>query len=146
MTPVPTMSIAADSAPGERTVAQGPAARTGSPGPPDAPYSVTIGASTTLGRYELMAVIGTGGMGVVYKARDRELGRIVALKTIRAEFLGSGETVQRFLSEARAVAQLDHAEIVRIFEVGADHGVHFFAMSYVAGESLAARLDRKSVV
>ena len=105
-----------------QTVMQGPAPSTGAETidiPRVAASAAGTTARATLGRYELLSVIGKGGMGVVYKARDRELGRVVALKTIRGEYLGSEETVQRFLSEARAVAQLDHPEIVRIFEVAA---------------------------
>lgn len=108
--------------PVQQTVVQGPAPSTGAETidfPRVAASAAGTTARATLGRYELLSVIGKGGMGVVYKARDRELGRVVALKTIRGEYLGSEETVQRFLSEARAVAQLDHPEIVRIFEVAA---------------------------
>ena len=97
------------------------------------------------GQYELLSEIGRGGMGVVYKARQKDLDRIVAVKMILASFLASPEHVRRFQTEARAAARLRHSNIVPIHEVGQCHGQHYFAMEYIEGESLAERIARGPV-
>jgi tetratricopeptide (TPR) repeat protein/tRNA A-37 threonylcarbamoyl transferase component Bud32 len=90
--------------------------------------------------YELLEEIGRGGMGVVYKARDRKLNRLVALKMIRAGSQADAEHVVRFLTEAEAVAQLQHANIVPIYEVGRCNGLPYFTLELVGGGSLARKL------
>jgi serine/threonine-protein kinase len=97
------------------------------------------------GSYELVAEIGRGGMGVVYRARQKGLERMVAVKMILAGFLASPEHVRRFQVEARAAAGLRHPHIVQIHEVGQVNGQHFFAMEYIAGDSLAQRIARGPV-
>ncbi len=97
------------------------------------------------GSYELLEEIGRGGMGVVYKARQHGLDRIVAVKMILAGYLASAEHVRRFHDEARAAAQLRHPHIVHIHEVGQCHGQHYFAMEYIDGISLAERIARGRV-
>ncbi|HTU27647.1 MAG TPA: serine/threonine-protein kinase, partial [Pirellulales bacterium] len=99
-------------------------------------------ATSTFGRYELEAEIGRGGMGVVYKARQADLGRSVALKMILASRLASLADVRRFQREARAAGSLRHSHIVGIHEVGECHGQHYFTMDFIAGEDLARRLAR----
>ncbi|MEN6407095.1 MAG: serine/threonine-protein kinase [Thermoguttaceae bacterium] len=92
------------------------------------------------GPYELIREIGRGGMGVVYEARQKGLDRSVAVKMILAGHLASPELVRRFQAEARAAAQLHHSNIVSIHDVGQLNGQDYFAMEYIAGQSLAERI------
>lgn len=100
-----------------------------------------LNQSVDFGPYVLLQEIGRGGMGVVYKARQKGLDRIVALKMILSSHLASNEQVQRFYAEARAAAHVQDPRIVGIHDVGQIGNQHYFAMEYIAGPSLAERLQ-----
>jgi serine/threonine protein kinase len=95
-----------------------------------------------LGRWRVLGVVGSGGMGVVFKAEDLSLGRVVALKAMLPNLAASATARQRFLREARSAAQVEHPHIVTIYDVGEDQGVPWLAMAFLRGESLDARLRR----
>ncbi len=93
-------------------------------------------------RYELLAELGQGGMGQVFKARHKLMKRIVALKTIRPELINHPEAVRRFAKEARAAARLSHPNIVSAFDAEQEGDLHFLVMEYVDGEGLNRIVNR----
>ncbi len=95
-----------------------------------------LSAGDQLGPYKILASIGAGGMGEVYRAQDAKLGRDVALKVLPAEMAHDPERLARFHREAKALAQLDHPNIVTIHSVEECNGVHFLTMQLVEGRSL----------
>ncbi|MHB1863210.1 MAG: serine/threonine-protein kinase [Gemmatimonadaceae bacterium] len=96
--------------------------------------------------YELDAEIGRGGMGIVYRARDRRLKRVVAIKVLPPELAFRSDIKTRFLREAETAAQLNHPNIVPIYTVDEAQGLVFFEMAYVSGENLAKRLHDRGVL
>jgi serine/threonine protein kinase len=103
--------------------------------------TATNPALREFGDYELMEEIARGGMGVVFKARQKNLDRIVALKMILEGKLASEVEIDRFRIEAQAAAHLEHAGIVQVYDHGVIDGRHYFAMAFVDGESLADRIE-----
>ncbi len=98
-----------------------------------------------IGGYEVQELVGRGGMGVVYRARQRKLNRIVAVKTIVTGSMAGSTEIERFRREAEAAARLDHPGIVPVFEIGEESDVVFFSMGYVAGGSLAEHLRENTL-
>ena len=112
-------------------------------GGPVAPQPALV-AGTPLGtRYLIEAVLGEGGMGMVYRARDLELDRTVALKVIRPELATRPEILDRFKREILLASQVTHKNVVRIFDLGEVGDLRFISMSFIEGESLRALLDRE---
>jgi len=105
-----------------------------------------IAAGSRIGQFEILEQLGAGGMGVVYRARDRKLDRDVALKFLPPAAVEDGEATARFLNEARAASALDHPHIATVYEVGeTPEGKPFIAMAYSPGASLKDRIDRKDL-
>ena len=99
-------------------------------------------AGTKIDSYEIVAPIGAGGMGEVYRARDTSLKRTVAIKVILDKLTADNEARERFLREARAMATVEHPHLVRIYSFGESEGMVYLVMEYVEGENLADRLRR----
>src|SRR5262244_23165 len=99
-------------------------------------------AGSRLGAYEIAALIGAGGMGEVYRARDTKLGRDVALKTLPSAFTSDVERVARFKREAQVLAALNHPHIAAIHGLDEADGCHFLVLELADGDSLATRLAR----
>jgi serine/threonine protein kinase len=95
---------------------------------------------TRLGPYEILAAIGAGGMGEVYKARDTRLDRVVAIKVLPAHLADKPELRERFEREAKTIASLNHPHICTLHDIGHQDGIDFLVMEYLEGETLATRL------
>ena len=102
--------------------------------------------TTLVGRsfshYQILSLLGAGGMGEVYLARDSRLDRTVALKILPGELATDPERMQRFAIEAKAASALNHPNVATIYDVGESDGIHFIVMEHVEGETLAARIGR----
>ena len=103
---------------------------------------MTPAQGARVGPYRISALLGSGGMGVVYLARDTRLDRDVAIKVLPEEFAADAARRHRFELEARAAAALNHPNIVSVHDVGLDDGIPFIVMEYVRGETLSAQLKR----
>lgn len=98
------------------------------------------------GRYELLELIGVGGMADIYRARDVQEDRIVAVKILKTEFAGSEEFLRRFRNESKAIALLSHPNIVKIYDVGFTDKVQFIVMEYVDGITLTDYIEQQGVL
>lgn len=105
--------------------------------PPEAPPFSQLGA------YKVVRLLGRGGMGAVYEGFDESLRRLVALKVLAPEHSKDTSYVQRFITEAQAVARINHTNVVQIFFAGADGDVNFFAMEFVEGQSLEEVVEKE---
>src|SRR5678816_374510 len=103
---------------------------------------MTLAAGTRLGPYELIAPVGAGGMGEVYKARDTRLERTVAVKVLPQHLSSSAEVRQRFEREAKTISQLSHSHICALYDVGREGETEYLVMEYLEGETLWGRLGR----
>ena len=103
---------------------------------------MSLSAGTRLGAFEIIASIGAGGMGEVYKARDTRLERVVAIKVLPEHLAESPERRQRFEREAKAISQLNHPHICTLYDIGRDNGIDFLVMEYIEGPTLAERLKK----
>ena len=99
-----------------------------------------LSSGSRLGPYEIVAPIGAGGMGEVYRARDTRLERAVAVKILPSHLSVSPEAKQRLEREARAISSLNHPNICTLYDVGHQDGTDYLVMEYLEGETLAARL------
>src|SRR5690349_653089 len=95
-----------------------------------------------LGSFDVIGLLGSGGMGEVYRAHDRRLGRDVALKVVRARFAADPDRLARLEREARVLASLNHPGIAAVYELEREDGVPFLVLELVEGRTLAERLDR----
>ena len=92
------------------------------------------------GRYELLDLVGAGGAGTVYRARDTELDEVVALKVLRPELIRSATVIERFRSEVKLARRVTHRNVARMFDIGEHQGERFLTMEFVEGEMLSARI------
>jgi serine/threonine protein kinase/Tfp pilus assembly protein PilF len=97
---------------------------------------MVLSAGIRIGPYEILSLLGAGGMGEVYKARDTRLNRIIALKTLLTERIGDTDQKRRFVLEAQTASKLNHPNIVTIYEISEENGICFIAMEYVSGATL----------
>src|SRR4030081_1573837 len=106
---------------------------------------MTLALGSKLGSYEVLSLLGAGGMGEVYRARDTRLGRVVAIKILPAERMADEDRRRRFVKEARAASALNHPNIVTIHEIESADGNDFIVMEYVPGKTLDAVIPRQGM-
>jgi serine/threonine protein kinase len=106
---------------------------------------MSLAAGTRLGPYEIVAALGAGGMGEVYKARDTRLDRLVAVKVLPADKVADHERKRRFVEEAKAASALNHPHIVTIHDISSDNGIDFIVMEHVPGKALDQSIPRKGL-
>ena len=103
---------------------------------------MTVESGSHLGPYEILSAIGAGGMGEVYRARDKRLDRTIAVKVLAPNLSGNAQHRQRFEREARTVAALSHPHICPVYDIGVHDGLDYLVMEYLEGENLAARIAK----
>ena len=101
-----------------------------------------LAAGFQIGPYEILAPLGVGGMGEVYRAKDTRLGRDVAIKILPMEMSTDATRRQRFEREAKTISSLNHPNICVLYDIGCQGGVDYLVMELIEGESLAKRLER----
>src|SRR5436189_1011176 len=99
----------------------------------------------SIAHYRVLEKIGAGGMGTVYRAYDKKLQRVVALKLLPPEYISQQDRRRRFFQEARAASALNHPHILTVYEVGEDDGKPYIAMEYVEGETLRLKIRSRSL-
>ena len=104
------------------------------------PFAMRLSAGTRLGPYEVVAPLGAGGMGEVYRAHDTRLGRTIALKVLSPELAGDATFKSRFEREARAISALNHPHICTLHDIGQQDGIDYLVMEHLEGQTLADRL------
>ncbi len=111
---------------------------------PDARYveASHVHVGERIGRYEITGVLGAGGMGVVFKAHDTAIDRVVAIKVLSGNIATNSKALDRFLVEARAAGSLSHQNAVPVYEIGESAGIHYLVMEYAPGGSVASRIER----
>ena len=112
------------------------------PNPPGESHEATL-VGRTVSHYEVLSLLGAGGMGEVYLARDPRLDRTVALKILPDELAADPDRMQRFTREAKAASALNHPNVATIYDVGESDGISFIVMEHVEGETLLARIGRR---
>jgi serine/threonine protein kinase len=111
------------------------------PTPPSESHETML-VGRSVSHYQVLSLLGAGGMGQVYLARDSRLDRTVALKILPGELAADPERMQRFAIEAKAASALNHPNVATIYDVGESDGIHFIAMEHVEGETIAVRIGR----
>src|SRR5215471_9158756 len=101
-----------------------------------------LAAGMQIGSYEILSLIGGGGMGEVYRARDMRLDRLVAIKVLRAERTSDEERRRRFIEEAKATSALNHRNIITVYDIANEGGQDYLVMEYVSGRTLDALIPR----
>ena len=109
------------------------------------PAHMALTSGTKLGPYEILAPLGAGGMGEVYRARDTRLGRDVAIKVLPSHLSSNPDLKQRMEREARAISSLNHPHICTLHDVGSQGGTDFLVMEHLQGETIADRLQRGAI-
>ncbi len=99
----------------------------------------------SFGRYQIIGLLGQGGMGKVYRVYDPNLGREVALKMILVGEEKKPNFIRRFMTEAKAIAQIEHSNVIKIYDIGQEQGTYFFTMEYIKGKSLAEIIKEKTL-